>query len=352
MSQTFDPAPQKREDILNAEWLTQALGSVYPGVVIEGFDIVETLVTMATKIRLRLHFKSRHPDVPDTICIKAMITGDAHAFAVSVTRIEALFYRNCAPRIPLRLPRILYTGIGREIALGLIIMSDVVEEGARFLAPLIPYSPEEARDSLDQLARLHAGAWEGSSLHDEPWIPDVLATISETPILPLERLQALLLDPRGEGLPDAMRDAATVQRMLSTYSARRREQPSCLVHGDAHAGNLYKQGDAMAIVDWQLLQRGCWAQDVVYHLATTLEPEQRRNHERELIGHYIDRLAAAGGPLIDAEEAWDNYRAAAIYGYYLWAVTQKVLPEVTHEFVRRLGTAMVDLDTMSLLGEM
>ena len=41
--------------------------------------------------------------------------------------------------------------------------------------------------------------------------------------------------------------------------------------------------------------------------------------------------------------------AAMVYGFYLWAITRKVEPAITHEFVRRLGIAADDLQSFELL---
>ena len=55
----------------------------------------------------------------------------------------------------------------------------------------------------------------------------------------------------------------------------------------------------------------------------------RRAHERALLDHYSDRLTGLGGPRLNADEAWLRYRAAMIYGYFLWAITQRVDPAIT-----------------------
>jgi aminoglycoside phosphotransferase (APT) family kinase protein len=144
-----------------------------------------------------------------------------------------------------------------------------------------------------------------------------------------------------------MSPAGTAPRPIA---AQVREQPNCLVHGDAHAGNVYRDAEGqLGIVDWQVLQKGEWAQDVAYHLAAVLAPEDRRVHERRLLDHYLGRLKSLGGPAIDADIAWTRYRAGMVYGYYLWAITRKVDPEITHEFVRRLGLAVSNLDSFAVV---
>ena len=63
-----------------------------------------------------------------------------------------------------------------------------------------------------------------------------------------------------------------------------------------------------------------------------------------------DRLAALGGPFPKPDEAWKRYRAAMLYGYFLWAITQRVDPEITEVFTYRLGTAVDDLESFAAVG--
>ena len=89
--------------------------------------------------------------------------------------------------------------------------------------------------------------------------------------------------------------------------------------------------------------------DVAYHLAAVLTPQDRRAHERALLSDYCIRLKALGGSDIGSDDAWRSYRLALIYGYYLWAITRKVEPEIIDTFVYRLGTAADDLQSFELL---
>jgi hypothetical protein len=38
------------------------------------------------------------------------------------------------------------------------------------------------------------------------------------------------------------------------------------------------------------------------------------------------------------------------YGFFMWAITQKVEPAIVEEFNRRLGLAVTELGTFELLG--
>jgi aminoglycoside phosphotransferase (APT) family kinase protein len=122
------------------------------------------------------------------------------------------------------------------------------------------------------------------------------------------------------------------------------------VHGDAHAGNIFRDPHGPGLIDWQLLQSGGWALDVAYHIAAVLPVEVVEVEERALLAHYLSEMAALGCAMPDAETAWRQYREAPAYGYYLWSITRRVDPAIIDVFVERLGKAVVRHDTFALLG--
>ncbi|GGA36960.1 phosphotransferase [Sphingomonas psychrolutea] len=346
---SFDPAPARLDDVLDPAWLTGVLSTRWPDAVVRDVTVIETLVTQATKVRLALDVAGGGDDVPTQICIKGILTMTQVPSTASV--VETRFYRDCAAHQPVRVPHCIYAALNAPGDNGVIVMRDEIAAGGTFLSALVPFTPDEARQTLEQLAQFHAAGWHDRPLFDQPWVPRFLDQIGAAPIMPLDRLQALLDGPKATRLPPAIKDAARLQRGVTALAAQIRERPACLVHGDAHAGNIYRCAEGFGLVDWQILQKGEWAQDIAYHLAAVLSPVDRRAHERALLDHYRDRLAALGGPRLDAEEAWRRYRAAMLYGYFLWAITQRVDPAITEVFTHRLGTAVDDLDSFAAVAD-
>lgn len=347
MPSTFDPAPTRLDEVLEPAWLTAMLSARWPGAEVRNVTVVETLVTQATKVRLALEVSGGGDDVPTQVCIKGILTSTQVPSTASV--VETRFYRDCAAVQPARVPRCLYAALNDAGDNGVIVMRDEIAAGSTFLSALVPFTPDEASQTLEQLALLHAAAWHDRPLFDQPWVPRFLDQIGAAPIMPLDRLQTLLDGPKATRLPSGIKDAAQLQDGVSALAAQVRNRPACLVHGDAHAGNIYRDSDGYGLVDWQVLQKGEWAQDVAYHLAAVLSPEVRRTHERALLDHYRDRLAALGGPRLAADDAWFRYRAAMIYGYFLWAITQRVDPAITEVFTHRLGMAVDDLGSFAVV---
>ena len=345
---TFDAAPTRLEEVTDPAWLTAALAQRWPGIVVRDVKTVELLATQATKVRLALTIEGGGADAPNAVCIKGVLTNTGAPAAASL--VETQFYRELAEKLPVRVPPCVYASLNAAGDNGVVVMRDVIVAGGTFLTAMTPFTPEDAMAGLDQLAQLHAAAWQGSPLYDVAWVPRFLDGISARPIMPMETLQALLDGPRGEPLTPAVRSAERLQRALGLFAAQVRSVPNCLVHGDAHAGNVYRTADGLGLVDWQVLQKGEWAQDVAYHIAAVLSPEDRRTHERELLTHYRARLKALGGPDLNADDAWTRYRAGMIWGYFMWAITRKVEPVIIHEFVRRLGLAVDELNSYEVVG--
>jgi aminoglycoside phosphotransferase (APT) family kinase protein len=124
-----------------------------------------------------------------------------------------------------------------------------------------------------------------------------------------------------------------------------------VIHGDAHVGNVYL--DALgqpSLLDWQLVQRGMWYLDVGYHIASALTVDDRRRMERDLLRHYLDRLAAAGVDAPSWDAAWLGMRRGIVHGFFLWGITLKVDPAVTSVLLERLGTAAADHDAFAAVG--
>ena len=123
-----------------------------------------------------------------------------------------------------------------------------------------------------------------------------------------------------------------------------------MVHGDAHAGNIFRTAKDSGLIDWQVLQRGGWAIDVAYHLCAVLPVELAEQEERRLLGHYLNIGRGWGFELPGEEEAWLHYREAAMYGFYMWGITRRVDPAIIVQFTDRLGRAVMRHESHALLG--
>lgn len=338
------PAPVVLDEVLSPEWLSRALGTPVKAV-----DVVETIKTVATKVRFRVDFEAEHSN-GTSYCVKGLFDGAAPAAGLArMSRAEATFYRDLQASVGVNTPTCRYTGIDDETGHGVIVMDDVVTDGGRFLTALEPYGPEQAVESLEQIAALHASHWGSPRLDDYSWLRSRLAEFAANPLREVDELQGLLDDGRAAPLDPAIADAARLNRALAALAEQASARVETLVHGDTHAGNLFVLNGETALIDWQVLQRSNWGIDIAYHIAAVLSVDDRRRSERDLLDHYLERLASRGIDAPSRDDAWEIYRSSLAYGYYMWAITRRVDRPITLEFVKRLGTAVSDHRTFELL---
>ena len=337
LSMAASPAPLTTQDALDPLWLGKALTPLTGGAPIESVDVVETIRTTATKIR----FRARWDGGEAALCLKAFIDMDKGAGGGATSLTETDFYLLLARDLGIRVPECVAGIADRANGQGIIIMRDLIEQGANFCSALDPFTLDDAADSLSQIARLHAGA---GMMDRVPNLSRRIADLAAWKIIAAPELQALLDGPRGRELDDRTRNA---ERLIAAYEALAEADaalPATLLHGDCHAGNVYRTAEGLGLVDWQLLQRGSWALDVAYHICAVLPVERAEAGEWDLLDHYLETARSFGAVVPGREEARAQYRAATVYGYYLWAITRRVDPAITEVFVDRLGKAVARHD--------
>ena len=340
--QTSSAAPFTLAEALDPAWLTGALASLTGGAPVTGVDVVEVIRTTATKVR----FKAEWAGGAANLCLKAFLDMEGRRGS-SAGVIEADFYMHLADRLDVRVPACVATVVDRQAEQGIVIMRDLIVAGAKFSTALEPFGADDAAASLDQIARLHAGS---ALLPDSPWIGRRIVDLIGWNVLSAPALQELLDGPRGKELDARTRNAERLIAGLKAVAELDGSQPATLIHGDCHAGNTYRTGDGFGLIDWQMLQRGGWALDVAYHICAVLSVEAAEKHEWDLLDHYLGEARRLGVQVPDREAARAQYRAAAVYGYYLWAITRRVDPAITEVFVDRLGKSVARHESFKALG--
>lgn len=347
----FCEAPIDAAEVVTAQWLSQALSQGRDPVEVTSVEVVETLGPSALKIRMKLTYSEPRTDLPEAICLKGVFDPALTAWLNSgAQQAEALFYREVAPRLSVRVPRSYYSGIDAETKNGAIIMEDLVPQGVQFMSAMSPYTPEQVRGSLDQLAALHGGTWDLAE-DSYPWVTSKLSSFVNGSAISAERLTELMAGERGDSLPDHIRKGEMIFGGIAALAEREKGLEAVFVHGDSHGGNVYETRDGgIGLIDWQVLQRGHWSVDVAYHMAASLEIDDRRVNEEALFDHYLDRLVAHGGKPPARAGAWRLYRESFPYGLLMWGMTQRVESQIVNRFLARLGTAATDHDSFAALG--
>ena len=171
---------------------------------------------------------------------------------------------------------------------------------------------EETALALDELAKLHSAFWQ--RVDDIEWIPHVSNSFHATNMqnnakLGWDNMVRIFGDVLPAHIVERKDDILGSIANLQAYVDR---PPITLAHGDFRMENLLygtkPEHHPLAIIDWQgpLLGRGM--QDVTLLMGQSTQTQVRRQHERELLKRYVERLAQLGVEGYDFETAWDDYR--------------------------------------------
>jgi hypothetical protein len=270
---------------------------------------------------------------------------------------EVRFYQELAPLLTgANIPACWYAAINDDGTEFTLLLED--------LAPREPgeqkrgCTPEQAADALVTMAGVHAPLWNSPLLRDRSWLRTNIGEAAEF-------LGTVLVDATEKFLVkfDTRLSAADQVTMRAAAAAMGRwlvveGDTQSLVHGDFRLDNLMfpPAGPGVAIVDWQSITVGPPGRDVGYFLATSVEPDQRRRDERELISRYSATLKAAG---VDypADVCFEAYRLGVLQSPMITVLgciyaTSDATPESDEMFLamtRRTCDAIRDLHTLDLI---
>ena len=334
------PVPTTLEEALSPTFLGRALDRK-----VTSAETVEVIRTVATKARFVVTFADGSKEA---FCLKGLLdTDEMGRMGGSTCVLEGDFYLKLASSLDVQVPLAVAVVTDREAKQSVLIMRDLIAAGGKFCSALDPFTADEAADSLKQIANLHAGSHLLKG--DLDWIRPRAAELARMPHMTAEILQGLLDDPRGVNLSPEVRSGARLIEGMKALADKSESRPQFLVHGDAHAGNIFRTAQGSGLIDWQVLQRGTWAIDVAYHLCAVLPVDLAEREERRLLNHYLDLTRGLGLTLPDEEEAWRQYREAVMYGFYMWGITRRVEPAIRNQFTDRLGRAVMRHDSFGLL---
>jgi hypothetical protein len=156
-------------------------------------------------------------------------------------------------------------------------------------------SLDDARTSLELLARFHATNWMRTNLTDSYphiWSVDTVPKVGQASYL---RNRSEFVERFGAGLADGMLDRLdAIQERVPELCTRLGAEPWTLLHGDFRLDNvLFRPNGDTVVLDFQALAIGRPAVDVAYFITTALTAEHREEEVR-LLQTYHHALLAAG----------------------------------------------------------
>ena len=135
--------------------------------------------------------------------------------------------------------------------------------------------------------------------------------------------------------------------------------PRTIVHGDFRLDNIFfghPDGSPLAVIDWQIANRGRGVFDVAYFLCSSLEADVRKANEMRLLHLWHDIVIDGGAKGYSFDQALYDYRAGILL-CNLYTVIGVGSMDAANErglalqkaWVRRRGAALEELDCAETL---
>lgn len=295
---------------LSSDWLSEVLGTEVVGVEVQDH-------AFATNQRVRLALTYATPGAgPASLFAKLAPLDPAHREMIGATGMgvrEAQFYADIAPSVGLRVPRS-YGAATADDGNFILLLEDLAATGCAFSDGAWGVTADAAAVALEDLARFH-GHFADPKVRaaSAPWLATPRPRMDEA----TAKLMRYVLDEHGDALTAAYIAIGEMyvdkhRRMDDVWH----EGPQTYIHGDAHIGNVFldnQDGGRVGFHDWGMSRESTPLRDVSYFLTMTVDPQERRRAERDLLRMYLDALRAAGGPEIGYDDAWFVHRVQASY---------------------------------------
>ena len=356
--QLFFTTSSRLKKFTSKPWLAEHLGM--PPDQIESARIEEVHHGTASRSRLHIAYTDnpKAQPGPTSFFIKSRPPDYASALFGALFRLggnEVSFYRQIRPTLPIPAPRVHYCeGDSKNYAM---LLEDLAVKGSDFRELSSGCSLAQARIIVSTLARLHAHFWQSPRFQTDLSFVNRLETDRDFRLLDLVRQLAvpIALKKYAHVLPAEIREV--VPHLMRNYGRLEQQwakEPRTLLHGDAHLGNMYFQGDQVGFLDWQVTQLGQGMRDITYFLINSISTELRREHQEDLIRHYLSSLGDLGVTL-DFDTAWRQYRLQSVYAWIAGVVTAPSNfqgEEVVVAGLTRSCKAILDLDAIELIREL
>lgn len=302
---------------ITPEWLTRILregGSIgksrVTGLRTEPLGGVEGF--MSSVVKADLIYDRKEPDAPLSVVIKIdpesesyrEIGEELHVFAR-----EIMFYREVAPGVSMRLPRI-YGSVIDPPAYA-VVMEDL--SALRPGDQVRGISEQEALGIAGDIGRLHARYWGSRELDGFRWMP------YENPVWQdyEEKWQSFtanfggLIDARAAGLGEKL--GRHILWLMNEINSR----PKTIVHSDLRADNLLfgdpGSSESVIILDWQLAIKSMGAFDVARLTAGSEPVSERRKYHYEAVDRWLDTLAEGGVSGYSRDDAVRDYKLGLLF---------------------------------------
>lgn len=348
-------------DDITPQWLTAVLASRGAGTgTVVGVDVARIGAghgLLGALWRLRLRWAGG--DGPPTVVVKLPAEGAGSRAVARVMEMyprEVRFYDDLAARIP-EAVECLHAAVDDRTHDFVLVLADM--SGATMVDQLDGCPPASAAAVVEALADLHARHWDDAGLAGVAWLLPFARSVLATRIV--ETVRDVWPHVRDQWHDDLGPDVAAIGDDMADRVAVAAEAlsrpPLTLVHGDVRLDNVFFDGGAVRMCDWQLTGRSRGARDVAYFVTQSLSGTVRAAQEDQLVHDYLTHLRRLGVDPGDEAAFRADYRHGVVVGlaYGIVAAGRLDTPDdraaaIPRSMLRRSARAMRDLDCIDRAG--
>lgn len=350
-------------DSITNDWLTDVICAEAPGAAVIDFQFGPRDDGTSNRRRIYLQYNTIGQDrrLPSSVFCKASM-GLQNRLSLGLmgcSHAESTFYTQLRPTLNIEAPRAYLATYDPESFAAIGVFEDLSEQ-VEFCDEDTHYNLSHAEGQVDLLATLHSRYYQQSQLGKgglgfQSW-PQWFANLERT-------VQLRTYCDKGFRAAEEVIPTRLYRRADDVWPATQKSVqhhlrlPPTLLHADAHAKNWYYRTDGgrMGLADWQACCIGNWARDYAYTVSSSLQIEDRRLWERELLRRYLEQLGAHGVANPPSfNEAWRLYRQQLLAGLSYWTITLTPAPNMpdmqprktTIEIIKRISHAVDDLETL------
>lgn len=234
---------------------------------------------------------------------------------------EARFYLDVAPNLPGLVPDTYFVGCDTASDEYFLLMEDL--SSLRCGDQFVGCSVDDAAAAVDAAAAFHARYWQNDALAAVDWMPPVNSDgqkigqmIYESSLPGFLEVFGDVIDPANESL--VQRFGANVPQLLDRLAA----MPTTISHFDFRLDNLLfdSSGETeggVRMIDFQICSKGGGVYDVAYLLSQSMNVDDRRSHEDDLLVRYHDALVGHGVDGYTIDQIRHDYRIGTLYGWVI-----------------------------------
>lgn len=311
-------------DAVSADWMTQVLrrsGHLPKHVSVIGIESRSVgNGLLGDSACFNLSHDHEVPAAPASLVGKFASQDPTSIATASFTQIyinEVSFYRDVAPTVAIRTPKVYFAEVNPQTHQFTLLMEDLAP--ARGGNQLEGCSIEDCTIAMLQAAALHGPRWNDPTLSDLPWtharpaidqqVAAMLPSVSEA----FEKIYGEMLSPKHI---DVIRWLAPrYGHMLADRSG-----PQTVQHSDYRLDNMlfdiHGQPGTMATLDWQTVKVGPGLWDAAYFLGGSLPLEMRRASEEQLVKTYHEALLSYGVRDYAWNDCWRDYQRSTFLGVF------------------------------------